>query len=161
MSPGSTELTASVRFCCPASPTSWDKTSVGFLNSRLARTLHCLTESAGGSPFCRDSDSRLLHVERVLIPTLKPGDIVIMDNLASHKGAAIRNALQEAGASLWFLPPYSPDLNPSSRPSPRSSTGCDWPRPETTRTLGATSDSPRHDHTPRMRQLLPKRRICF
>jgi len=52
------------------------------------------------------------YVEQALVPTLKPGDIVIMDNLGSHKGAAIRRAIRRAGAKLFFLPPYSPDLNP-------------------------------------------------
>ena len=51
-------------------------------------------------------------VEQFLVPTLKPGDIVIMDNLGSHKGQAVRNAIRSAGARLLFLPPYSPDLNP-------------------------------------------------
>jgi transposase len=52
------------------------------------------------------------YVEQFLAPTLSPGDIVIMDNLGSHKGAAVRNAIRAAGARLFFLPPYSPDLNP-------------------------------------------------
>jgi transposase len=52
------------------------------------------------------------YVEQLLLPTLKPGDIVIMDNLGSHKSAAIRQMIRAAGARLWFLPPYSPDLNP-------------------------------------------------
>jgi transposase len=52
------------------------------------------------------------YVERVLVPTLAPGDIVILDNLGSHKGKAVRRAIREAGAHLIFLPPYSPDLNP-------------------------------------------------
>jgi transposase len=52
------------------------------------------------------------YVEQVLVPTLKRGDIVIMDNLGSHKGKAIRQAIRKAGAHLLFLPPYSPDLNP-------------------------------------------------
>ena len=52
------------------------------------------------------------YVEKVLVPTLSPGDIVIMDNLGSHKGRAIRAAIRQAGAKLFFLPPYSPDLNP-------------------------------------------------
>src|SRR6202034_2400424 len=53
-----------------------------------------------------------LYVENVLIPTLQPGDIVIMDNLGSHKGDAVRRAIRAAGAHLFFLPKYSPDLNP-------------------------------------------------
>jgi transposase len=52
------------------------------------------------------------YVEQLLVPTLKPGDIVIMDNLGSHKSAALRQMIRAAGARLWFLPPYSPDLNP-------------------------------------------------
>jgi transposase len=51
-------------------------------------------------------------VEQFLVPTLEPGDIVIMDNLGSHKGVAVRKAIRAAGAKLLFLPPYSPDLNP-------------------------------------------------
>lgn len=52
------------------------------------------------------------YVERVLVPSLRPGDIVVMDNLGSHKGAAVRAAIEGAGAELRFLPPYSPDFNP-------------------------------------------------
>ena len=51
-------------------------------------------------------------VERFLVPTLRPGDIVVLDNLGSHKGRPVRQAIHRAGAKLWFLPPYSPDLNP-------------------------------------------------
>lgn len=54
----------------------------------------------------------LAYVEQVLVPTLKPGDIVIMDNLPAHKPAGIREAIERAGATLSFLPPYSPDFNP-------------------------------------------------
>ncbi len=56
--------------------------------------------------------SFLAYVEQLLVPTLKPGDIVIMDNLGSHKGKMVRKAIRDAGARLFFLPPYSPDLNP-------------------------------------------------
>ena len=52
------------------------------------------------------------YVEQLLVGELKPGDIVIMDNLSSHKGPAIRQAIEAVGASLLFLPPYSPDFNP-------------------------------------------------
>lgn len=51
------------------------------------------------------------YVEQCLIPTLKPGDIVIVDNLSSHKVAGIRDAIEAAGATIRYLPPYSPDLN--------------------------------------------------
>ncbi len=56
--------------------------------------------------------SFLAYVDQVLVPALMPGDIVIMDNLGSHKGRAVRAAIKRAGARLIFLPPYSPDLNP-------------------------------------------------
>ena len=59
-----------------------------------------------------NGDSFLAYVEQVLVPTLKHGDVVIMDNLGSHKRQAIRRAIRAAGAKLFFLPPYSPDLNP-------------------------------------------------
>jgi transposase len=52
------------------------------------------------------------YIEQFLVPTLTPGDIVVMDNLGSHKGEAVRRAIEAAGARLLFLPPYSPDLNP-------------------------------------------------
>ena len=52
------------------------------------------------------------YVEQALVPCLKPGDIVVMDNLGSHKSAALRRTIRAAGARLRFLPPYSPDLNP-------------------------------------------------
>jgi transposase len=54
----------------------------------------------------------LAYVEQFLAPTLKPGDLVIMDNLPSHKVAGVREAIEARGAQLIYLPPYSPDLNP-------------------------------------------------
>jgi transposase len=59
-----------------------------------------------------DGNSFCLYVEKVLLPTLRPGDIVIMDNLGSHKGKAVRQLIRSVGARLLFLPKYSPDLNP-------------------------------------------------
>jgi transposase len=52
------------------------------------------------------------YVERVLVPHLRPDDVVIMDNLSSHKGPAVRMMIEAAGAQLLYLPPYSPDFNP-------------------------------------------------
>lgn len=52
------------------------------------------------------------YVDQFLVPTLKPGDIVVMDNLSSHKGVAVSLAIDAAGASLLYLPPYSPEFNP-------------------------------------------------
>jgi len=54
----------------------------------------------------------LVYVEQVLAPTLSNGEIVVMDNLASHKVAGVREAIEAKGARLLYLPPYSPDLNP-------------------------------------------------
>jgi transposase len=54
----------------------------------------------------------LAYVQDVLVPTLKPGDIVIMDNLRVHKMVGVREAIEAVGAKLLFIPPYSPDLNP-------------------------------------------------
>ncbi len=52
------------------------------------------------------------YVEQCLAPSLQPGDIVVMDNLSSHKVTGVREAIDSVGASIWYLPPYSPDLNP-------------------------------------------------
>jgi transposase len=62
-----------------------------------------------------DGNSFRVYVETVLVPTLAPGDVVILDNLGSHKGKTVRKAIRAAGAKLFFLPPYSPDLNPIIR----------------------------------------------
>ena len=59
-----------------------------------------------------NGETFLAYVEQVLVPTFKPGDIVVIDNLGSHKSKALRRAIRAAGAKLFFLPPYSPDLNP-------------------------------------------------
>ena len=59
-----------------------------------------------------DNPSFLAYVEQVLVPTLQHGDVVVLDNLAVHKQAEVRTAIEAAGAHLRFLPPYSPDFNP-------------------------------------------------
>jgi transposase len=59
-----------------------------------------------------NGDRFIAYVEQLLIPTLARGDIVVMDNLGSHKRQAVRDVIRAAGAKLFFLPPYSPDLNP-------------------------------------------------
>jgi len=59
-----------------------------------------------------DADVFRAFVEKVLIPELRPGDLVVMDNLSSHKAAGVREAIESAGATLRYLPPYSPDLSP-------------------------------------------------
>jgi transposase len=52
------------------------------------------------------------YVTQVLVPELRPGDVVVMDNLSSHKGTRVRQMIEAAGAELRYLPPYSPDFNP-------------------------------------------------
>jgi transposase len=59
-----------------------------------------------------DGESFRTYVARVLVPTLRPGEIVVMDNLGSHKGKVIRDLIRSAGAKLFYLPKYSPDFNP-------------------------------------------------
>jgi transposase len=59
-----------------------------------------------------DAESFQTYIKEVLVPSLKPGDIVVMDNLSSHKAKTIRQHIRSARAKLFFLPKYSPDLNP-------------------------------------------------
>ena len=59
-----------------------------------------------------DTDIFLAYVEHLLYPVLKPGDVVVMDNLSAHKAPTVREWIEKAGAELLYLPPYSPDLNP-------------------------------------------------
>jgi transposase len=59
-----------------------------------------------------DGDVFVVWVREALLPGLRPGDIVVMDNLPAHKRPMVRSIIEEAGCELWFLPPYSPDLNP-------------------------------------------------
>ena len=55
------------------------------------------------------------YVDHVLVPSLRPGDVVVMDNLAPHKVASVAEAIASVGATAWYLPPYSPDFNPSEK----------------------------------------------
>ena len=68
------------------------------------------------APFVLDGpinrDAFEVYVEKILVPELEPGDIVVMDNLSSHKGPRVRELIEAAGAKLLYLPPYSPDFNP-------------------------------------------------
>ena len=68
------------------------------------------------APFVLDGpingEAFVAYVEQVLVPALTPGDVVVMDNLGSHKSREVRRMIRAAGARLLFLPPYSPDLNP-------------------------------------------------
>jgi transposase len=59
-----------------------------------------------------DGDAFLVYIEKVLLPTLRGGEIVVLDNLSSHKLPRVAELIQSAGAEVWYLPPYSPDFNP-------------------------------------------------
>jgi transposase len=75
-----------------------------------------LTTRGMGAPFVLDGPINRIafetYVERVLVADLRNGDVVVIDNLSSHKGPKVRQLIETAGASLLYLPPYSPDLNP-------------------------------------------------
>jgi transposase len=59
-----------------------------------------------------DAEAFLVYVERVLVPSLQGGEIVVLDNLSCHKHPRVVEVIEAAGAEVWYLPPYSPDLNP-------------------------------------------------
>lgn len=93
--------------CRGSAPLShWQTTTfVGALRRRGISATMVIDEPMDGDVF-------LTYVEQVLVPTLSPGEIVIFDNLASHKVAGVQEAISAAGATVLCLPPYSPDLNP-------------------------------------------------
>jgi transposase len=84
-----------------------------------------------------DGECFLAWVEQMLAPTLRPGDLVVMDNLAAHKVMGIRQAIEACGAELRYLPPYSPDLNPIEQAFSKLKTLL---RKENARTLEQTSN---------------------
>ena len=101
-----------------------------------------------------------LYVEKVLVPTLKPGDIVVMDNLGSHKGKAVRRAIRVAGARLFFLPKYSPDLNPIEQALRQAQALAAQSREANRRgRLRRHRPNPRNRHFKRMPKLLRRGRI--
>jgi transposase len=76
------------------------------------RPAHDRPGRAAGAGWSDDGPAFLAYTEQFLVPTLRPGDIVVLDNLSSHKVAGVREAIEQAGAAVLHLPPYSPDLNP-------------------------------------------------
>jgi transposase len=102
----------------------------------------------------------LAYVEQVLVPELKPGDIVVMDNLPAHKISGVREAIDAADARLFYLPPYSPDFNPIEmafaklKGAPASSGS-----PHRSGPLGGDGHLPRRLHASRVPELLHRRRI--
>jgi transposase len=89
------------------------------------------------------------YVEQVLVPTLEPGDIVVMDNLPAHKNAAVRNAIESKGATLRYLPPYSPDFNPIENAFAKLKALLRKPKPGPARTFGTPSPAPSSTSQPK------------
>lgn len=85
-----------------------------------------------------NGQSFLAYIEQFLVPTLKPGDIVIMDNLSSHKVAGVCQAIEAAGAQLKYLPPYSPDFDPIEQVFAKLKA---WLRKQGKRTIDALADA--------------------
>ncbi len=103
--------------------------------------------------------SFLAYVRQFLVPTLTPGDVVIMDNLGSHKSQAVRRAIRAAGAHLLFLPPYSPDLNPIEQVFAKLDPAAQSRRTVDHQRMAAHRLPARPLPTNRMRQLSPELRI--
>ena len=99
-----------------------------------------------------------VYVEQVLVPDLRPGDIVIMDNLSSHKGPASA-LIEAAGANLLYLPPYSPDFNPIENAFAKLKALPARPPSAPSKRSGPPSPSRRNLHPRRVRQLLPRGRL--
>ena len=86
-----------------------------------------------------DRDAFEAYIKEVLVPELRPGDIVVMDNLSSHKGPKARKTIEDAGAQLLFLPPTAPTSIPSTSPSQSSRQGSDKPQREPSTVSGTPS----------------------
>ena len=101
------------------------------------------------------------YVEQFLVPTLKPGDVVILDNLGSHKGRAVRKAIRDVGGRLVFLPKYSPDLNPDQRAGLRQvqNSAAKGGSPKLRGDLRRLRQNPRPIPARRMRRIPQERRI--
>jgi transposase len=104
-----------------------------------------------------DSASFQAYVEKVLLPTLRPGDIIVTDNLGSHKSKVVCQLTRSAGAKLLFMPKYSPDLNPFERIFAKLEHLLQTAPPEYG--LHSRRSAPRHLHTRSMRQLPQKHRL--
>ena len=98
------------------------RAGIPFGHSKTTTFVAGLSRTGMVAPWVLDgpmnADAFLVYITRVVVPELSPGDVVVMDNLSSHKAPAVRAAIESVGAKLLFLPPYSPTSTPSSRPSP-------------------------------------------
>ena len=106
MSPTRGRAPKGERLVCAVPHGHWHTTTFlcGLRTSGLVAPL-VLNRAINGAAF-------LAYVEQFLAPTLSPGDVVVLDNLSSHKVSGVREAIEACGATLLYLPPYSPDLNP-------------------------------------------------
>ena len=103
----------------------------------------------------------LLYIEKILAPTLSPGDVVVLDNLGSHKGKAARAIVRAKRAHLIFLPPYSPDLNPIEQVRQAQTSRPKGPTPRRRSHLAKGWPAPRPLLSNRVRQLPRQLRIRF
>lgn len=109
-----------------------------------------------------NGESFTAWVEQFLIPELEPGSIVVIDNLGSHKGKRVRQLLRKAGIKLFFLPPYSPDLNPIEEMFSKLKRLLRKANERTAEATLAPHRRPARSLQPnRMRQLYQRRRICL
>lgn len=99
------------------------------------------------------------YIEQVLVPTLRHGDTVIMDNLPAHKGASVRQAIEAKGATLRYLPPYSPDFNPIENAFSKLKAFLCSCREDDRRPMGRDPRCLADLHATGLRQLLHRRRI--
>ena len=107
-----------------------------------------------------NGEAFLAYVEQALVPELRPGDIVIMDNLPAHKVHGVKQAIEAAGASLRYLPPYSPDFNPIEMAFAKlKASVARRSRPNHPRPLASHRRRPSPLHPARMRKLSRRRRI--
>ena len=101
------------------------------------------------------------YIEQFLVPTLSPGDVVVMDNLGSHKGKAVRHLIRAAGAKLLFLPRYSPDLNPIEQVFAKPRPCCAKPARARSRPPGVASAVSSTASPPRNAPTTSQCGLCF
>ena len=107
-----------------------------------------------------NGEAFLAYVEQALVPELRPGEVVIMDNLPAHKVHGVRQAIEAAGASLRYLPPYSPDFNPIEMAFAKLKALFARPRrPNNPRPLASHRRRPSPLHAQRMRKLSRRRSL--
>jgi hypothetical protein len=114
-------------------------------------------KTASGKPGAVQS---FAYVEQFLAPTLSPGDVLVLDNLSSHKVASVRDAIEARGATLLYLPPDSPDLDPIELAFSNSKASCATPPSAPSKRCGRPSADCSTGSPNRMQQLHPTLRLC-